>query len=184
MKDKENNNRIIIDAIVLIIIALSIVIIITLKERNTETITDTISYAENGIIENKVNNNENKNTIANNLENIEITNNTQNTTTSNILTENDKLNINNTTKIKSKVSPSGFSGSSMLQVVLYEDKSAYLIHYNGEGYNEEHIFNKELIATNVEEIYSRGKAEDFESIVLKGQELEIISSSYNWITFE
>ncbi len=88
-------------------------------------------------------------------------------------------------KIKEMLSPSGFMGSSLLRVALYNNGEVYLIRYNGEGYDEENIENKELIATNASGIKSKGSGEDFEAIVIKGNSnLKVKNQNYNWIEFE
>lgn len=86
--------------------------------------------------------------------------------------------------IKTVLTPSGFSGSSSKRVILYSDNTVYVINYDGAGYEETNIVDKTLIAKNVETIEYNGQGEDFKSIIVKGKEIEIIETSYNWIEFD
>ena len=88
-------------------------------------------------------------------------------------------------EIKEKLAPSGFMGSSLLRVAIYSNNEVYLLKYDGEGYDDNNIVDKELIATNASSIYSKGKGEDFEAIVVKGKSnMQINSNNYAWIEFE
>lgn len=88
-------------------------------------------------------------------------------------------------KIKEMIAPSGFMGSSLLRVALYDNGEVYLIRYNGEGYEDKNIENKELLASNASEIKSKGSREDFEAIVIKGSsKLKVSNNNYSWIEFE
>ena len=83
------------------------------------------------------------------------------------------------------IAPSGFMGSSLLRVALYDNGEVYLIRYNGEGYEDKNIENKELLASNASEIKSKGSREDFEAIVIKGSsKLKVSNNNYSWIEFE
>ena len=86
--------------------------------------------------------------------------------------------------IKEVLEPSGFSGSSLKRVILYSDNTVYVANYDGAGYEETNIVDKILIAKNVETIEYNGQGKDFKSIIVKGKEIEIIETSYNWIEFE
>ena len=100
--------------------------------------------------------------------------------TSNSISSEDSQNT-----IKEILSPNGFMGSSLLKVALYSNGEVYLINYDGEGYEENNISGKELLATNVSSIYSKGKGEEFEAIVIKGSaNLEIKNKNYSWIEFK
>ena len=120
-----------------------------------------------------------KNEININAQNEEIKKEDDKSTSNSISSENPQ----NT--IKEILSPNGFMGSSLLKVALYSNGEAYLINYDGEGYEENNISGKELLATNVSSIYSKGKGEEFEAIVIKGSaNLEIKNKNYSWIEFE
>lgn len=86
--------------------------------------------------------------------------------------------------IKEVLEPRGFSGSSSKRVILYSDNTVYVVNYDGAGYEETNIVDKTLIAKNVEIIEYNGQGKDFKSIIVKGKEIEIIETSYNWIKFE
>ena len=120
-----------------------------------------------------------KNEININAQNEEIKKEDDKSTSNSISSENPQ----NT--IKEILSPNGFMGSSLLKVALYSNGEVYLINYDGEGYEENNISGKELLATNVSSIYSKGKGEEFEAIVIKGSaNLEIKNKNYSWIEFE
>lgn len=95
--------------------------------------------------------------------------------------DDDKLKENT---IKEVLKPSGFSGSSLKRVILYSDNTVYVVNYDGAGYEDTNIVDRTLIAKNVDEIEYNGQGEDFKSIIVKGKEIEIIETSYNWIEFE
>ena len=86
--------------------------------------------------------------------------------------------------IKEVLEPSGFSGSSLKRVILYSDNTVYVANYDGAGYEETNIVDKTLIAKNVDTIEYNAQGKDFKSIIVKGKEIEIIETSYNWIEFE
>ena len=88
------------------------------------------------------------------------------------------------TTIKTVLTPSGFSGSSLKRVILYSDNTVYVANYDGAGYEETNIVDKTLIAKNVETIEYNGQGKDFKSIIVKGIGIEIIETSYNWIEFD
>lgn len=91
----------------------------------------------------------------------------------------------NNTIIKEKLSPTGFMGSSLLKVAIYSNGKVYLLKYDGEGYEDSNVIQKELIATNASSIYSKGAGEDFEAIVVKGNSnMQVKNSNYSWIEFE
>lgn len=88
-------------------------------------------------------------------------------------------------KIVKTLAPSGFMGSSLLRVTLFSNGELYLLKYDGEGYEEKNIVNKELIAVNVDSISSNGQGEDFEAIIVKGKSNMVIkNNNYGWIEFE
>ena len=81
--------------------------------------------------------------------------------------------INDVNKTIKTAHPCFFSGSSLLQVNLYENGNAYGITYNGEGYDEKDIVRKTLIAKNVEDIESD---EETGSVILRGKNIEEIEN--------
>lgn len=95
--------------------------------------------------------------------------------------DDDKLKENT---IKKVLEPSGFSGSSLKRVILYSDNTVYVANYDGAGYEETNIVDKTLIARNAETIEYNGQGKEFKSIIVKGKELEIIETSYDWIEFD
>lgn len=81
------------------------------------------------------------------------------------------------------MTPSGFMGSSLKKVILYSNGEVYLINYNGEGYDEKNIASKELIAKNATALKYKG-TEEFEAIVVKGKNLEVLNDNCAWIEFD
>lgn len=134
-------------------------------------------------------------------ENTNIINNYNNNYTENILLEeNNEENINNTTDnnidnnvtdklnqpdvtIIETMTPSGFMGSSLKKVILYSNGDVYLINYDGEGYDEKNISSKEIVAKNATALKYKGE-EEFEAIVIKGSNLEIVNENIAWLQFE
>ena len=164
------------------------------KEENNETRKEKISINaninDNDTKENKTEkNNESKEvttqngTVENNINKVEEQNQTNET---NRIQENNSSTAKPTiNKIKETLSPSGFMGSSLLRVALYNNGEVYLIRYNGEGYDEKNIENKELIATNASGIRTKGMGEDFEAIVIQGSSnFKVKNQNYSWIEFE
>ena len=110
--------------------------------------------------------------------------NISNTINSNNETNNNTNEAPKTNAIKESLTPSGFSGSSLMRVVLCNDKTVYVVNYDGVGYEENNVISKKLIAKNVEKIEYNGQGENFKSIIIKGENIEIIDNSYNWIENE
>lgn len=173
-------------------------------ENNVQNANEIISTSENNTIYDE--NNEIRSNQYNNINNTNSSNNETNTSnnetneevkteqTNSIKEENTAPNNvpeKNASKdasspeIKEKLAPSGFMGSSLLRVAIYSNNEVYLLKYDGEGYEDKNIVDKELIATNASSIYSKGKGEDFEAIVVKGKSnMQIKSKNYAWIEFE
>lgn len=89
--------------------------------------------------------------------------------------ENDELIGSN---IVTKLTPSGFAGSSLHRVDLYSNKELYLIEFDGNGYEENNIITKELIARNVDSI---SKSENGDIYIKGGTQ---VKDTFNWIHFE
>ena len=87
----------------------------------------------------------------------------------------EKTNLNN---IATQLTPSGFAGSSLLRVDLYSNKEVYLITFDGNGYKENNIITKELIARNVDSI---SKSEDGNIYIKGGIQ---VKDDLGWIHFE
>ena len=94
-------------------------------------------------------------------------------TSSNNLSE--KTNLNN---IVTQLTPSGFAGSSLHTVDLYSNKEVYLLTFDGNGYEENNIITKELIARNVDSI---SKSENGDIYIKGGTQ---VKDTFNWIHFE
>ena len=108
-----------------------------------------------------------------------------NSTSSNKVVNNTKEVDDKKISVKEQLTPSGFMGSSLMKVTLYSNGEVYLINYNGEGYEEKNIVDKELLATNASSIYSKGTREDFEAIVIRGNSnMQVKNRNYSWIEFE
>lgn len=160
------------------------------KEKNNITTEGNINV--NTAISEEKTKSESKETVHNNIEQNEIklendndedeTKNAINTLIEEDNSKETKI-INN--KVKKTLAPSGFMGSSLLRVTLYDNGEVYLIRYNGEGYEDKNVENKEILATNASEIKSKGSGEDFEAIVIKGSSnFKIKNKNYSWIEFE
>jgi len=114
-----------------------------------------------------------------NAQNVEIKKEDDKNTSNNIFAEDLK------DTIKETLSPNGFMGSSLLKVALYSNGEVYLLNYDGEGYEEKNILGKVLLATDASSIYSKGKGEEFEAIVIKGStNFKVKNRNYSWIEFE
>ena len=132
---------------------------------------------------NTIENNETNNSIENNNteENVIEDNKTSN---ENVVENNDKTeNQTGEVTIVETMTPSGFMGSSLKKVILYSNGEVYLINYNGEGYDEKNISSKELIAKNATALKYKG-TEEFEAIVIKGKNLEVVNDNCTWIEFD
>lgn len=102
-------------------------------------------------------------------------------------------------KIIKKVSPSGFAGSSLHEVRLYDNGDVYIGILDGNDNEENKIVDEELIARNVSDIYTitmdeyenkvKENSENDEilepgTVVIKGHNIEIIDNGFGWIHFE
>ncbi len=90
----------------------------------------------------------------------------------------------NTAKEIKKLSPSGWAGSSMQEVKLYDNGDVYHVTYNGNGNTAENIINSELIARNAETIEEKGNGLVVEAIIVKGKKLSIVRDNEAWIIFQ
>lgn len=167
------------------------------KEENNTNVEENIITGTNinkdNSRENKTNeikelieNNNIQNELVEEIGNIAGEQNSTNTKETNkVQANNSNTTKHNDNKIKETLAPSGFMGSSLLRVVLYDNGEVYLIRYNGEGYEEKNIENKELLAINAFGIKTKGSGEDFEAIVIKGSSnFKIKNKNYSWIEFE
>lgn len=146
-----------------------------IKEESNEVIANEDYYDENTL----------------NTDNEELKNNTVSQTDNNMSAGNDLITDDSNIYLVKSASPSGFAGSSLHSIRLYSDGSVYLITYNGEGFNDSNIGSKELIATNAEDIYeitydenNKDNSADVGSVVVKGNNLNVIDNGYGWIIFE
>ena len=92
---------------------------------------------------------------------------------------------NGTSKIIKQLSPSGWAGSSMQEVRLYDNGDVYHIVYNGDGNTDENISSFKLIARNADTIEEKMNGQEFESIIVKGKYLtKVTDDGQLWILFE
>ena len=97
---------------------------------------------------------------------------------------NEKL-PNGTSKIIKQLSPSGWAGSSMQEVRLYDNGDVYHVVYNGDGNTEENVISFKLIARNADTIEEQMNGQAVEKIIVKGKNLTKISDDGQlWIVFE
>lgn len=170
--------------LIILVIVLGVLVAYNIKfnkKENDNTNVNT-SASVNTIENNETNNSiENNNTEENVIENIIEDNKTSN---ENVVENNDKTeNQTGEVTIVETMTPSGFMGSSLKKVILYSNGEVYLINYNGEGYDEKNISSRELIAKNATTLKYKG-TEEFEAIVVKGKNLEVINNNCTWIEFD
>lgn len=140
---------------------------------NTEQTTNKVDADENK--ENNISNNEAINKVENeNISNKANVVKNETTNSTNVIKE------ENTT-IKDKVSPSGFMGSSHYRVYLYSNGEVYVVTFDGEGYEDNNIIRKNLIAKNAKSIKVITEGENFGEVVVEGG--EAIDKDYGWISF-
>lgn len=98
--------------------------------------------------------------------------------------ENNNLQAENHTEqiIVNQVSPSGFMGSSLYQVILYSDGEVYVKKYDGNGKEDNNVISSDLVARNVQSIEAAKEDEHLGEVWIKGG--EIINRSFGWINFE
>lgn len=106
------------------------------------------------------------------------------TIVNNYLNTHTDITKNNQNKIIKKLSPSGWAGSSMNEVRLYDNGDVYHILYNGDGETDEYIIQKTLIARNANDIQEKAKGQAVEEIIIKGENLEVLKNDYSWIIYE
>lgn len=104
------------------------------------------------------------------------------------------LNGENGNRVVKRLSPSGWAGSSMQEIRLYENGDVYHVVYDGAGETEENVIRMELIAKNAEGIeeklseYAINGVEGnhvVEGIIIKGKNLNrIMQNNESWIIFE
>lgn len=94
-------------------------------------------------------------------------------------------NLKNEGRIIKVLGPSGWAGCSNYRIRLYENGDVYYIVYNGAGYLDENIVEKELIAKNADDIEEKTRGQAVESIIIKGKNLNIIKeNAASWLFFE
>lgn len=167
--------------VVIIIIAVIIIALGVFEYKELKTDVQAPNEVEQNLIEeqNKID----ENIAQDSQENVQVaTNEYDNISENNISNEVSNNNISKETTITKTLAPSGFAGSSLLKVVLYSDGNVYLIHYDGQEYEESNITKKELIAKNATSIREEIENEEFSAIVVKSK--DIVCRDYNWITFE
>lgn len=118
-----------------------------------------------------------------NEENIQNNETVQNTSTyvENIENQETDENNNNVT-INQEVSPSGFMGSSLYKVVLYSNKEVYVQTYDGNGYDEQNMVSKTLIAKDVDSISVSQDEMHLGEVIIKGG--TPVNQDMGWIVFE
>lgn len=83
-------------------------------------------------------------------------------------------------KIVKSLTPTGFAGSSLNRIELYQNGDVYWVQYDGEGIEEENIVNNVLIASNAHDI----EMFEDEGINIVGENIEIKSEvNVGWVTF-
>lgn len=132
-----------------------------------------IVYVENEVSKSDVdeNNSNEENTS------LSKTNETKNNTSNSSNSENQE----SATKVKKQVSPSGFMGSSMYRVNLYENGDVYVVTYDGTGYEEGNITSKDLIAKNAT-LIEKIEDGDFEGGV-RVKSNNPVNENFGWIEF-
>ena len=89
-------------------------------------------------------------------------------------------------QVISSESPLGFPSASMNKLELYSNGEVYLIKYDGEGYENDNIIERVIIAKNISSInvIMDEDSEEFGAIVLKGRNIEKINHEYKWIIYD
>ncbi len=100
---------------------------------------------------------------------------------------------NTTSRVIKKLSPSGWAGSSMQEVRLYDNGDVYHVTYNGDGNIEKNVVGFELIAKNAETIEEKLSEHTIngiegnyvvEAIIVKGKNLNVVKNNESWILFK
>ena len=103
--------------------------------------------------------------------------------------ENSSKQVNNTSKktektVVTRITPSGFMGSSSYEVILYSNKEVYVVQKGVDDSGREGTASEKLIAEDVDEIIKNenSKSDTYGGVIVKGGEK--LSSEYAWISFE
>ena len=124
-----------------------------------------------------------ENTAANeNIDDSNTAENVQNTSATVNNTERQEGEENNNLTIKQEVSPNGFMGSSLYKVVLYSNNEAYLLTYDGNGYDNQNMVSRTLIAKNVNSISVSNDETHLGEVIVKGG--IPVNQDMGWIVFE
>ena len=172
--------------VLIIIIALIFIgdIYISKNKQETDQKTETTNNVEENISledtnqvepENTTNttNQEEQNKISNNNQN------NQNKQSEQVVTE--KKVENEDLKIEKQVAPRGFMGSSAYKVNLYSNGDVYIITYDGNGYEDNNIISKDIIAKKAQDIEVAEDEEQEGAVIVKGG--EVINNKFGWISF-
>ena len=140
-----------------------------IQKNETENISVENEVSKNDVEEN----NSNKENTSLNKTN-ETKNNTSNSSNSGNQGE-------SATKVKKQVAPSGFMGSSMYRVSLYENGDVYVVTYDGTGYEEGNITSKDLIAKKATSIEKIEDGEFEGGVRVKSN--NPVNEDFGWIEF-
>ena len=168
---------------IIFIIAIIIIAIIVGEvyvSKNNEKANNEIqnNETENISVENEVS----KNDVEKNDSNEENTSlNKTNETKNNTSNSSNSENQESATKVKKQVFPSGFMGSSMYRVNLYENGDVYVVTYDGTGYEDKNITSKDLIAKNATSI-EKIEDGDFEGGV-RVKSNNPVTENFGWVEF-
>lgn len=78
------------------------------------------------------------------------------------------------------LTPTGFAGSSLNRIALYQNGDVYWIQYDGQGIGEENILHKILVASNAKDI----EMFEEEGINVVGDDVKIASTvNVTWLSF-
>ncbi len=184
----KKTSKILVFIIIVLIICLCIMGYQLYKSKNelnnnqSNTSTNSVNNSKSNNIQasnTQINNTSSNNTAVNQTNNSIENNNTTNTSSQQ---QNKNQNTNQEKTVIKELTPSGFPGSSLHKVVLYSNKDVYVITYDGNGFADNNIKSKELIAKNVSEIKKSTDDETYGEIFVKGGEK--VNTDYGWIHFE
>lgn len=82
------------------------------------------------------------------------------------------------------LSPSGWAGSSMQEITLFDNGDVYHVIYNGNGKTADNIVSSKLIAKYAETIEAKENGPVVEAIIVKGKNLYVLRDNESWIIFE
>ena len=73
----------------------------------------------------------------------------------------------------------------MNRLELYSNGEVYLIKYNGEGYENNNIIERVIVAKNVSSmnVIKDENSENFGVVVLSGRNIEKINQKYPWVIY-